>query len=107
MKQKSRNGAILLSIIFSVVFQFSSFSQVQTARYISTSANSKGFYEFLPQGYIPGGTKFPLIVFFHGYGELGNGGSDLPKVLYNGIPKIDAAGGYSSSFKFIIISPQF
>jgi Secretion system C-terminal sorting domain len=107
MNQTSRYGACLLIIFLQLGFIFQTVSQVQTARNISTSPNSGGFYEFLPQGYTPGGTKFPLIVFIHGNGELGNGVSELSRILLNGPPNIAASGGYGTDFKFIIISPQF
>ena len=107
MKKDSKYGVILLVILLQLGFIFQSVSQVQTARYISTSANSHGFYEFLPAGYRPTGPNVPLIVFLHGSGERGNGVSNLPLVLRNGPPKIAAAGGFNASYNFIIISPQF
>jgi predicted peptidase len=108
MKQTSKYGAGLLIIFLQLGFIFQSFSQVQTARFFSISSNTNGFYEYLPPGYTPGGTKFPLIVFIHGLGESGNGSpAELPRVLLNGPPKLAAAGVYGSNYKFIIISPQF
>ena len=54
------------------------------------------------------------MVFIHGLGELGNGGTDLPKVLANGPPKLINNGLFPASFtvnsqqfSFIVISPQF
>ena len=89
-------------------------AQVQTPRTISTGPNSNGFYEYLPQGYSSGSAKYPLIVFVHGIGELGNGGSDLPNVLRNGVPTVISQGKFPTSFtvngktfSFIVISPQF
>ncbi|MDP4214880.1 MAG: T9SS type A sorting domain-containing protein [Bacteroidota bacterium] len=89
-------------------------AQVQTARFISTSANSNGFYEYLPAGYGSGSQTYPLMVFLHGAGEVGNGGSDLPLVLRNGPPKLINAGTFptsftvnGNSFSFIVLSPQF
>ncbi|MHA4812609.1 T9SS type A sorting domain-containing protein [Flavitalea flava] len=89
-------------------------SQVQTARNITINANSNGFYEYLPAGYGSGGQTYPLMVFIHGIGELGNGTSDLPNVLHNGPPKLISQGNFPSSFSvngktfsFIVISPQF
>jgi hypothetical protein len=90
------------------------FGQMQTARFIATSANSNGFYEYLPEGYGSGSASYPLMVFLHGAGELGNGGSDLPLVLKNGPPKLINAGTFpnsftvnGSTFSFIVLSPQF
>jgi Carbohydrate binding module (family 6)/Secretion system C-terminal sorting domain/PKD domain len=90
-------------------------AQVQTARNISMTANSKGYYEYLPAGYASGTQSYPLIIFCHGIGELGNGGSDLVKVIDTGLPWLLNKGTFPTSFttpasgtqSFIIISPQF
>lgn len=74
---------------------------VQTAHPLPNPAGL-GFYEYLPAGYASG-VKFPLIVFFHGQGERGNGASELSRVLKNGPPKLINAG---SDFPAIVISPQ-
>ena len=87
----------------------------ETPQSISTGTNSGGFYEFLPPGYDPNGSKtYPLMVFLHGSGEKGNGTSDLSRVLANGPPKLISAGTFPTSFtvngqsfSFIVICPQF
>ena len=62
-----------------------------------------GYYEYLPDGY-PTGGPFPLIVFFHGAGEKGNGSlAELPEVLKHGPPKLIEGG---REFPAIVISPQ-
>ena len=90
-------------------------AQVQTARYVTTSF-SNGYYEYLPQGYDPAGTQtYPLLLFIHGMGELGDGSpAKLPLVLRNGPPKLINQGKFPTSFtvngvthRFIVISPQF
>jgi len=103
----------VIVILFACLFQNIQ-AQVQSPRYISTSANSGGFYEYLPQGYNSSQT-YPLLVFIHGTGELGQGNSsDLPKVLWNAVPHLINSGQFPLSFtvngqthKFIVISPQF
>ena len=89
-------------------------AQVQTPRNISTGPNSGGFYEYLPAGYSTGSTLFPLMVFLHGSGEVGNGGTDLPLILRHGPPQLISQGKFPASFtvngqtfSFIVISPQF
>jgi len=106
------SGALCLLILLFAVPELN--AQAQTARAISTGPNSNGFYEYLPQGYSSGNTKYPLIVFLHGVGELGNGTSDLPTVLRNGPPALISQGRFPASFTvkgktsaFIVISPQF
>jgi predicted peptidase len=89
--------------------------QVQTARFISTGPNSNGFYEYLPLQYNQETTKtFPLIVFLHGAGQLGNGTTQLSLLLQTPVPGLIAKGGFpdsfvveGKSFEFIVISPQF
>ena len=89
-------------------------AQVQTPRNIATGPNNNGFYEYLPQGYSTSKTLYPLMVFLHGSGEVGNGGSDLPLVLHHGPPQLINQGKFPTSFtvngqtfSFIVISPQF
>jgi predicted esterase len=88
--------------------------QVQSPRFVTINGNCNGFYEYLPQGYETGNETYPLMVFIHGIGELGNGTTDLPKVLQNGPPRLINFGLFPTSFtinntthKFIVISPQY
>src|SRR6476661_9204641 len=63
-------------------------AQTHTPRYISMSSKTKGYYEYLPEGYDSTGTAtYPLILFMTGIGEFGNGTSNLPSVLKWGVPK--------------------
>jgi Predicted peptidase len=84
---------------------------------VKTPINSfiQGYYEWLPPDYATNTSrKYPLLIFIHGIGELGNGNSDLPKVLVNGPPKLIQQQKFPTSFtvngqefSFIVISPQF
>jgi hypothetical protein len=105
-----------LVVTFSLLLLvFAANGQVQTARYISMTPNSNGFYEYLPQGYGSGSQTYPLLLFIHGTGELGDGSpSQLPKVLVNGPPRLINVNQFPASFtvngitkSFIVISPQF
>ncbi len=86
----------------------------QEAVHRDIGANVGGFYEALPPGYDSSEAAYPLIVFLHGGGELGDGNKDLPLVLKNAIPKrireqtfpLSFAVG-DSTFSFVVISPQF
>ena len=91
-------------------------AQVQTARYVSMTPLSNAYYEYLPKGYSANSTqKYPLMIFIHGSGEIGDGSlAQLKKVLKNGPPKLINLGTFPSSFKvngqsfsFIVLSPQF
>lgn len=67
------------------------------------NASGLGYYEYLPAGYGTG-TRFPLIVFFHGSGERGNGSlEELPRLLRHGPPKLLEHG---KELPAIVISPQ-
>ena len=89
-------------------------AQTHTPKYISMGPNTNGYYEYLPQGYDPN-VAYPVIIFIHGIGELGNGTDNLQSLLNTGLPGIIAwgqfpAGGFNvngQNFKFIVISPQF
>ncbi len=87
---------------------------VQTAVNTDVTANIGGFYQGLPARYDSTTKKYPLLVFLHGVGELGNGVSDLHNVLDNAVPKLldqkkfppqFTVGG--KNFSFIVLNPQF
>lgn len=94
------------------------YSQAQTFTAhpgVDVSANSHGFYEYLPQGYSTSGSQtYPLILFFHGSSEVGNGTTDLSTVLRNGIPRLMNQNQFPVSFtvnghtySFIVLCPQY
>lgn len=70
-----------------------------------------GYYEYLPPGYDKN-TPAPLLVFWHGLGEDGDGlygadgGGDLHKVLANGPPKLIAKDQWPNTRPFIVLSAQ-
>ena len=87
---------------------------IQTAISTTINANCKGFYSAVPGHYDSNSRKYPLMVFIHGIGELGNGTTDLPKVLNNAMPNLIKNGKFPANFvvdgqnySFIVISPQF
>ncbi len=110
---------VFARITFSLLLSFlliSGYCQVQTPKYgVSMTVNSNGFYEYLPSGYDAGSAKYPLLIFVHGLGEIGDGSqAQLSKVLANGTPKQISQGIFPQSFtakgqsyKFIVLSPQF
>lgn len=109
---------ISFTILLSILLSFNSWSQTQTPVYLSqtiTNASCKGFYRYLPADYATSAKSYPVIIWVHGAGQVGQGTTtDLPKVLEWGLPKIISEGGFPSSFtvngtqhSFIVISPQF
>jgi predicted esterase len=106
------------TILISILLSFTGRSQTQTPVYLSqtiSNASCKGFYQYLPTGYNSSTKSYPLIIWVHGAGQVGQGNSvDLVKVLEWGLPKIISEGVFPSAFtvndvehSFIVISPQF
>jgi predicted peptidase len=78
------------------------------------STNIKGYYKSLPARYAESDEKYPVIIYFHGGGQYGNGSTDLPLLLTEGTPKLISENKFPPSFtvgdekfSFIVIAPQF
>jgi predicted esterase len=106
------------TIVLFILLSSTAWAQTQTPIYLSQTipnANSRGFYQYLPGDYSSTTKSYPLIIWVHGAGQIGQGNTaDLPKILEWGVPKIISEGGFPASFRvngvdhsFIIISPQF
>ena len=106
-----------IKLLLLLVLPLSIWGQSYTAKYVSINGNSNGHYVYLPAGYYDAANankKYPVILFIHGIGELGNGGSDLPKVNNTGLPQYINQGRFPSNFnvngqqfQFIVVCPQF
>ncbi len=116
MKDQNLVASGYLCAIVCLLINFSGLkAQTLTPRYVSMIPNSNAFYEYLPQAYASESQNYPLLVFIHGVGELGDGSSSsLPTVLRNGPPKLINEGTFPATFtvngqvfKFIVICPQF
>lgn len=81
-------------------------SSRQSARELGSTTAPSGFYEYLPPGYPRDGRARPLLVFWHGLGENGNGTTELPRVLANGPPRLIAHDQWPAERPFIVLSPQ-
>ena len=73
---------------------------------LGSNGAPNGYFEYLPPGY-DGASATPLLVFWHGVGEDGNGASDLMKVLEWGPPKLIANDTWDAARPFIVLSPQY
>ena len=80
------------------------------------SAHCKGYFEYLPEGYQADSMdkKYPVLFFFHGSGETGNGSTQIVRLLEHGPLKDMLNGTFPTSFTvnetvygLIIIAPQF
>jgi predicted esterase len=110
-----RGGSICLAFFLFIPFISFSQTRTQTARANTTiDAFCNGFYESLPPDYNSTSKHYPLMVFLHGQGEIGDGSpSQLPSVLVNGPPMKIKNGTFpdpvtvnGQSYNFIVISPQ-
>src|SRR5688572_17927819 len=77
------------------------------------STNIQGYQRALPARYDSVLKKYPLLIFIHGAGEMGNGSTDLYKVANVGVPALIKNKQFPPAFKvndtsysFIVISPQ-
>src|SRR3982751_5169806 len=73
-----------------------------------------GYWVALPTLYDSTSKYYPLLISLHGGGQIGNGTTDLPKILLEGVPKLVSQGKFPASFtvkgqnfSFVIIAPQF
>src|SRR6478735_4982000 len=107
-----------VTILLSILLYLSARTQTQTPVYLSQTipnASCNGFYRYLPADYATSNKNYPLLIWVHGAGGVGQGNAaDLPKVLEWGIPRVINEGNFPASFtvngtshSFIVISPQF
>ena len=65
-----------------------------------------GYYEYVPPGY-GDGMKRPLLMFWHGFGENGDGSlAQLPRLLLHGPPKTIRNNQWSAEYPFVVLSVQ-
>jgi predicted esterase len=79
----------------------------QVARPIGKPFAKNGFWEYLPKGY-GDGTKRPLLVFWHGVGENGDGSAGALNIIVqrHGPPMLIATNQWPSTRPFVVLSPQ-
>ncbi len=116
MQQLIQRRCVLFSYLFVLFFSIQSFAQTHTPKTgVNISTRCNGYYEYLPQGYdSTASITYPVIFYIPGIGEMGNGTTDIGKLLTHEITKLIDAGTFPTSFtvngrtsKFIIITPQF
>lgn len=87
---------------------------IQKGITVNVNGNIGGYMETLPARYDSTTKKYPLLIFIHGIGELGNGASQLINVAWVGTSSVIKNGQFPPNFSvggknysFIVISPQF
>ena len=73
-----------------------------------------GFYQALPSYYGETTKKYPLLISLHGGGQTGNGNTNLPYLLNDGVAKMISQQKFPANFvvngknySFIVLTPQF
>jgi predicted peptidase len=87
---------------------------VNKAVSVNVNGNIGGFLYALPARYDSTTKKYPLLLFIHGIGELGNGTSQLSNAAAVGTPSVIKWGEFPANFSvggknysFIVVTPQF
>lgn len=68
-----------------------------------------GYYVYTPSGYSSNQLDYPLLVFLHGSGEVGNSKTDpntLKRILTHGPPELISKKNWSPKYPMIVVSPQ-
>lgn len=87
--------------------------QAITIKTSAQNATQNGLL-YLPPGHDTANTKYPLIIFLHGLGQIGSTKGDLSRLLQEGLPKVISSGSKIEAinpldkrlYKFIVFSPQ-
>lgn len=96
-------GIALLCLTFGHAQPYGQDGEVTKVIKSTSYLGSHGYVEYLPDSY-SNGEQFPLILFFHGLGERGDGSAaSLDKVMSHGPLKLINQG---KSFEAVVIAPQ-
>jgi predicted peptidase len=86
---------------------------LQSALSVKINANIGGLYAAVPFNYTKTTKKYPLIIFIPGGGQYGNGTTDLPLLLNDGMAQLLDEKTFPPNFRvngqdysFIVITPQ-
>ncbi|HSB91663.1 MAG TPA: PKD domain-containing protein [Flavitalea sp.] len=103
----------ILSCVLFLVAAENGFAQQVEKGLTAANGTRIGFLEYKPSDYATSPTtKYPVIIFFHGIGERGNGTTELYKVKRAGIPRYIDKGHKMRFFwngkweTFLVLSPQ-
>lgn len=97
---------LILSLIFMFFASTYVFGQL-TNKSLGTTASANGYIEYLPPAYRTNpDQRLPIILFFHGSGENGNGTTDLYKIYNTGLPKIIKNNSWTYKNQFVVLMPQ-
>ncbi len=75
----------------------------------NTDNTSYGYYVYTPSGYQSNNTSYPLLIFLHGGGEVGNSlttPGEINRVLAHGPPQMISQHRWAPTYPMIVVSPQ-
>lgn len=86
---------------------------IQKGITVHVNSNIGGYHQALPYLYDSTTKRYPLLVFIHGIGELGDGAAQLPNAGNIGVARLIKDKKFPANFKvnnknysFIVLSPQ-
>lgn len=86
--------------------------QIAVAAKVNNAINC--YYQALPAHYTETSIAYPLLVFIHGAGQIGDGLVDIPLLLNDGVAALISKKKFPPSFSvngknfsFIVLTPQF
>ncbi len=99
---------LILILTLAISFFASCFVYGQlTEKPLGSTKSAAGYIEYLPASYKSNPTKrLPIILFFHGSGEGGNGTTDLSKIYNTGLPAMIKNGSWTYKDQFVVLMPQ-
>jgi predicted peptidase len=76
---------------------------------LGSDGSPYGYYIYTPSGYTAAGPRFPLLIFLHGWGQIGNSRNDpsaLDAVMTDGPPRLIHEGRWHPEYPMVVVSPQ-
>jgi poly(3-hydroxybutyrate) depolymerase len=76
---------------------------------LGSTQSPYGYYFFTPQSAVDSKEEYPLLIFLHGSGQIGNSQTnplELDKVLATGLSRLITKGTWNPSVKMLVATPQ-
>ncbi len=97
---------LIISLTIALFVSCFAYGQL-TEKPLGTTTAANGYIEYLPSSYTTNPNhRLPIILFFHGSGENGNGTTDLYKIYNTGLPQIIKNNSWTYKDQFVVLMPQ-